>query len=290
MRKLKFVSVFVLLVLLLIVSLSVGLAQKPLPDRPDSDGSLLGNAHMESDSFEEAVQSGNADPKVQAPTAISDNEIKKEVQTLTTRWENAVLQVPGWFHIVTQHDRNKDQVGNLPNGQPIPLDYVSDTWYQLNDEGVVVAVVAMMKEMGGQLVQVGTFRDRIWRNLTLNEEWPGEAFTPRLDFGFSKEVAQVQPSALNRQEETIAGRSVLIFTIHNDFARPIQMEGYKKPITTADISAAFDPQTGQMLYLERVLVTVEGERWVAQRVDVLTVERTEPPPNTLTFLNQEVTR
>mgnify|MGYP001112394238 CR=1 FL=1 len=288
MRKLKFVSVFVLLALLLIVSLNAGLAQKPPPDRPDPDGSLS-NAHVESDSFEEAVQSGNADSKVQAPTTISDNEIE-EMQTLTTRWENAVLQVPGWFHIVTQHDRNKDQVGNLPNGQPIPLDYVSDTWYQLNDKGVTVAVVAMMKEMGGQLVQVSTFRDGIWRNLTLNEKWPGEAFTPRLDFGFSKEVAQIQPSALNRQEETIAGRSVLIFTIHDDFARPIQMEGYKKPMTNADISAAFDPQTGQMLYLERVLVTVEGERWVSQRVDVLTVERTEPPPNTLTFLNQEVTR
>jgi hypothetical protein len=77
------------------------------------------------DSYGEAMQSVDADFLTsQDLLSVSEDEVIQEMQTLVARWENAVLQGPGWFHVVTQYDRERDKIGSLPNGQPIPMDYI----------------------------------------------------------------------------------------------------------------------------------------------------------------------
>lgn len=133
----------------------------------------------------------------------------------------------------------------------------------------------------------------MWRNLTVGEAWPGSepSFALRLDFGFSNDVAQAREwgSTVSRQEESIAGRPALLFTLRDDHANPVRIAGFEKRVTSGQSMAAFDTQTGQMLYAERALIMVDGEQRVVERTNTLIVERvTEPPADVLAFLNREV--
>jgi len=226
--------------------------------------------------------------------ATDDQEtIRQAIQTLVAQWSGTVRQGSGWLHMVTHHMRDKDRVSSLPNGQAIPLNYISETWYHLNDQGQAVEVIAFMRSEDGEPVQISTFRGNIWRNLTVGEKWGGEPFTPRLDLGFSADAAQAHGwgSTLSQQTVTLAGRTALRFTMRDEFGSPLLMEGYAQPVISAERRAYFDARSGALLLLERVLVTADGKERVVERVDPITIEYgAEPPAEVLAFLQQEVTK
>jgi hypothetical protein len=230
-----------------------------------------------------------------APTP-SRNAIAEEIQALNSKWAAEFLQGGGWLHLVIQHDRNKDKVGTLPNGQPIPMDYVEETWWQLNEKNLVVAAVTFMRDETGQVVQIAIFRDGLWHNLTFSDQppTPGEAFAPDLDFGFSNDVVRSEAwgSRVSRGETlNAAGQKTVTFTIHDDFAKPKAMAGYEKDIVRGESRATFDAQSGQLLYVERVMVMADGETRTVERAEFVTVEHVNAPSQEAAeYLNQEVTK
>jgi hypothetical protein len=76
-------------------------------------------------------------------TAKAEDRFVQEVNALVTQWAASLEKDPGWIHVVARHDRNKDRAGVLTNGQPIPLDYISDTWYQIDDKKSIIARVTV---------------------------------------------------------------------------------------------------------------------------------------------------
>lgn len=236
----------------------------------------------------------DAPKQLQAVNPLDENESKtpQEIEMLVTRWSTAMMNGSGWLHVVNHYSRNRDQTGVLPNGQSVPLNYINDTWYQLNDQGLAIAVIAFMKSEDGQLQQVATFRDGVWRNLTFGDKYSGEVFAPQLDFGMGKYLAQRAQShggLVGRQEKTVDSRATVVFTAQDAFANPAVIAGYDKQAARVETSAGFDLQTGRMLYLEHIMVTPDGERRLVERVDIQMVERVSELPNEIfTFLNQEV--
>jgi hypothetical protein len=249
------------------------------------------------DSYEEAMEFIGADPADFQPPAAGDADdqetIRQAIQTLVAQWSGTVLQGSGWLHMVTHHMRDKDRVSSLPNGEAIPLNYISETWYHLNDQGQAVEVIAFMCSEDGEPVQISTFRGNIWRNLTVGEKWGGEPFTPRLDLGFSADAAQAHEwgSTLSQQMVTLAGRTALRFTMRDEFGSPLLMEGYAQPVISAERRAYFDTRSGALLLLERVLVAADGKERVVERAEPITIEYgVETPAEVLAFLQQEVTK
>lgn len=242
------------------------------------------------DGYGEVMQSVDAGFLTsQGPSFVSDDEIIREVQALVARWEEAALQSLGWFHVVTQYDREKDTVDTLPNGQPIPLDYVMESWYLLDEQGQATTAVSIMKDMNGREVQVSIFCESMWQNLTLDLQYTGEPFTPRLDFGFGQIVAQAPSwgSTLSRSEGILDDEQVLTFAIHDEFDNPVQIAGFEKPVAGGGRRAYFDPESGETIYVERVLLMADGEERVVGRSEILTWEKvTAPPANVLALLEQ----
>jgi len=226
-------------------------------------------------------------------SADEQQAILQTVQTLMAQWSDTVLQGSGWLHMVTHHMRDKDRGSSLPNGQAIPLNYISETWYRLDDQGQAVEVIAFMRSEDGEPVQISTFRGNIWRNLTVGEKWDGEPFMPRPDLGFSADAAQAREwgSTLSQQTVTLAGRTALRFTMRDEFGSPLLMEGYAQPVISAERRAYFDARSGALFLLERVLVIADGKERVVERMDPITIEYSvEPPAEVLAFLQQEVTK
>ena len=269
-----------------------------------SHGAALESTNLDAVTFEGQaageIQAAVADAPDSASESLArpasadeQQAILQTVQTLAAQWSGAVLKRNGWIHVVTHRTRDKDKVSSLPNGQAIPLNYISETWYHLDDQGQAVEVIAFMRSEGGEPVQISTFRGNIWRNLTVGEKWDGEPFMPRPDLGFSADAAQAREwgSTLSQQTVTLAGRTALRFTMRDEFGSPLLMEGYAQPVISAERRAYFDARSGALLLLERILVTADGRERVVERVDQITVQQgVEPPSDVLALLQQEVTK
>jgi hypothetical protein len=217
-------------------------------------------------------------------SAASHEAIAEEIKLLNDKWAARFLQNANWIHFVTKHDRTKDQIGPLPNGQPIPMDYIMESWWQLNEQRLVVAGVSLMRNETGDVVQVSTFRDGMWRNLTFPDQPPtfGEPFAPILDFGLYDEVLRSKAwgSQVSRSE-TIAANSQdhwITFVIHTLSAEPRTIAGYAKAVIGGQWRAAFDPESGQLLWFERVTLMADGEQRVTEHVEFMTLERVSAPP------------
>ncbi len=227
------------------------------------------------------------------PEATNEETVYQTIQTLVTRWSGAFLQGSGWLHVVTHHVRDKDERSLLPNGQTIPPNYISETWYHLNEQGQAIEVIALMRSEDGGLVQISTFRGNVWRNLTVGEKWDGEPFVPQLDLGFSADAARAQigESRLIQRTVVLKGRTVWQFAIRDERSSSLQVKGYSQPAISAERRAYLDPQSGALLLLERVLVMADGRERIIEQVEPITIEYgVDPPAEVVAFLQQEVTK
>jgi len=215
------------------------------------------------------------------PSKLAADELK----AITTQWSNSLLQGAGWVHLISQHTSDQDEGGTFPDGRPIPLSYIMDEWYQLDEQNQVVAVISIMKDHSGQPVQVGTFREGIWQNLAFGTKSEGEADL-YLDFGFSKNVEQamVRGNSFVRYEALVGDQPVVTFAIGENFDQPLNIMGYTKPVISVENQATFDLKSGQLLSLERVFVMNNGEQRVAEKTIVLTMERATTPPTEVSEL------
>jgi hypothetical protein len=213
----------------------------------------------------------------------------QEVQTLIHRWESSLLATPGWYHIVSQHERADKEVGRLPNGQPIPLDYIMDGWYKVNS-GLVEAGVFIMRDFEGAEVQKVVYRDGVIRNLTFGIEDLAEPSPLYLDFGFSRRLAETAKGThqLTRAQVMLMGRTMSVFTIESKEVLGT-IAGFDQPIIGSAYSAYFDSTDGSLVRVERTFI-IAGEPQVIETVDLLISEAVKVLPIEIQELVQSEVR
>jgi hypothetical protein len=212
-----------------------------------------------------------------------------EVQTLIHRWESSLLATPGWYHIVSQHNRADKEVGRLPNGQPIPLDYIMDGWYKVNS-GLVEAGVFIMRDFEGVEVQKSVYQDGVIRNLTFGIEHLAEPAPLYLDFGFRRSLAEITTNAhqLTRTQVMLRDKTMSVFTIESEESLDA-IAGFDQPITGSAYSAYFDSVDGSLVRVERTFV-IAGEAQVIETVDLLLSEAVKVLPIEIQELMQSEAR
>lgn len=207
--------------------------------------------------------------------------IISEVQALTTRWRESLLASPGWVH-VTLHLFSPEDHGSLPNGQPILNDRLDESWYLLDDFGMVVTSIFTMNDLDGNPFQISVVQDGVARNLTLGEENSFDSYPLELDNGFAQHAGQSPAlgNNLTRRQITLDdGRPAVQFTIREE--RP--------PAGQPNIEeeATYDPESGALLELALYKLD-NGERTIIWQVTYLAVERvSSPPAEALAYLEQE---
>jgi hypothetical protein len=158
----------------------------------------------------------------------------------------------------------------------------------------VVSTVNFMRDENGKIVQKGFLKDGFWHNLTLNETFPGESFTPSFDFGFEDEILRSQAwgGQISRSEMIVANdQSIILFTIHDPQTQPKAIAGYTQKAVGGETRAAFDAQTGRVLWVEHVLIMEDGEQRVINRAEIITLEYlSTPPQEVISLLEGGVTK
>ena len=122
----------------------------------------------------------------------ADDDLIRQIQTLVNRWEESFVSSPGWIHVIEEHGSQLNDLGDLPDGQPIPTHYIKDAWYLLDEQGLVVKAVTVRKDANGTPIQTTVFQNNMWYNLTTDEQVESMPFALRLDFGFSDNASRGQ--------------------------------------------------------------------------------------------------
>ena len=221
----------------------------------------------------------DVEPVSPEPDQVEDWQ--QEILAHLDRWMGETLSSSGWLHVVTFHDREKDQSSSLSSGQIIPEDYIKDTWYFLNEEGLVSEMVTFMTDLEGNIIQESTFSKGIWRNLTIGENWPGDPYEIRLDFGFSKDIARASKTSvfIDHYTSELDGVPVDVYTIEDIFDEPVHMEGFDKAIVSGSRTVYFDSSSGALLKAERTLTAENGTIYNVETAKFVTVEQVDAPPD-----------
>jgi hypothetical protein len=96
----------------------------------------------------------------------------------------------------------------LPDGSPIPEDYLFESWYLLDNNAKVIGGATRMLDMAGNEVQTTVYEDSVWTNLTYNFATPTESFTPSLDHGLALDLQSVglgRITSFEQKEISISG-------------------------------------------------------------------------------------
>jgi hypothetical protein len=206
-----------------------------------------------------------------------------ELSDLLDRWQAPLLAGPGWLHIL---NRIEDPAGNQMYGGL--TEYYNDSWYQLDEGGLVIAFTNTYRSPDGQVLQQAYARNGEGVNLTMGSQNP---FTPyRIDLGselYDKVFRALRAGQeIDRREITLDGRTAWLYSFGESFSPPVEIDG----ILTAALrqGEAVDAQTGALLYSEMVRMIPDGAEQLVWRHTNQAVERSpEPPGEVLSLLGQE---
>lgn len=166
--------------------------------------------------------------------------ILAEIEDLVLRHEAALTQQPGWIHW-RRHITNPEPIqATSPNDVSIPAEYISDEWYRLDENGLVVRSVYQILTMEGQELMAGIYHNGIAYDLTLGAETP-YIHTERMKFDFNFYLNAFD--AVKSEQKSILKEPV--YAADGSYLG----EGFTVEISGQTHQAVFNPETGQMLEL-----------------------------------------
>lgn len=232
------------------------------------------------------------DPGIAPQPTVDPNspegEIIQELHALVDRWQTPILLSEGWLHVAEQHDRNLADAGELASNQSLPIDYIKEGWYLLDNKGVVLEAVVWMKDQSGVVVQEVAFVKGFWLNRTTDERFEGGSFQLRLDFGFidNAERGPGWYSSLSRREVSSADGAAVLFVIRDNTGSLEESGSLSSTVSSVETRARFMPETGALQEIEVVAITDSGEEEVLTTVRYLTLESGNPPIEVLRLLEE----
>lgn len=230
-----------------------------------------------------------AQPEIVTPSPqISQETTIQVVDQYVSKFSAQMLKEKGWIHVVEQHIRGLEDVGSLPNGVPIPLNYISDSWYFIDSDGKVTKAVTYMKTLEGDIVQESAFDGKQWKNFTTGDIIVRGPYQLNLDFEFSQDISR-GPGAYDEvrsRDIELNNKQVLAVLAREDFDAPGQFAGMTEPLTSIKSEAYFDKDSGKLIYIERIGTDVDGGEHKIERAAFQAIERGDPSTEILTLLNK----
>lgn len=231
-------------------------------DAPISPQSISGMENMTLEPSKNAPMPANATrvPAQRQQNVVSRDELLTQLNNYRQKAQDQFsLAQAGWYHSTWTVD-NATGGGSMPNGEPIPAQYTSESWYYVDEEGMVIREITLMKTPEGEVFQAGAIdggkgRNSAFSDVTDNEPYP---FTDLLNGGYDEIASNVVliPAALREY----SGRVEISFV--EDYQQPVKMVGLDQEIIQSDIRFTIDPNTGLVAKREVLSTFVDGSQRV----------------------------
>lgn len=240
----------------------------------------------------EAVPPGDIVTSVGLVESPSDQEsasLAGDLVAMVARWTDPLIGKPGWIHVREEVLQDHLELGSLPDGSPIPSDYVFESWYLLDDGGFVVAGVSRMTDSNGEEIQTSVYENSAWTNLTFGFTSVEGPFKPNLDHGLTLDLTSPgRITSFDEREILADGAPAREVATFESFSAPSKFEGFPGAITRITKRAVFDRESGALKTYETVLRSEGGEELRVSLVTVLASERISAPPASVLDLFKEV--
>jgi len=212
--------------------------------------------------------------------------IAKEVKELSQQWHDA-NKMAGWIHIVSRWQLDYDEISVAPNGKIMENEFVNDEWYLLDEQGQIKKQVLIQRDINGDVIQVSALRDNTGYNLTygIKMSMPDEAFEFVWDFGFPREAIRLAGS-IEKEIISLEGKTCVLYTVTEENLSPITISEYNEPVIAIKTRACFEPDSGKMLFSDRVVIMSSGAERINPSVKLVSWETgVQPPTEVSTYLD-----
>jgi len=147
--------------------------------------------------------------------------IIKDAQVLIGKAEATYL-VAGWLHTSAQTEAFVTAQKTLPDGSPVPTKWTTDSWYRLNDKGMVLQAVTIQDTGNPATSQTSIYKDGEWTNLNLGTSDSQASYKFTFDGGFLS-AAQTfnQINTLTSEEASIQGQDAVVYTVTNLYVESV---------------------------------------------------------------------
>ncbi len=219
---------------------------------------------------------------------FSQYETVQLVNKFIDQWSSPMLSGSGWLHVVEEHHRGLEDVGALPNGHSIPINYINDSWYLLDTEGRVIKAVVYMKTLDGHVSQESVFDGKRWENITTGDVIVRGPYRLSLDFGLSQDISR-GPEAYDEVSSrylVIGSKPALAVLAREDFDAPTHVAGMTASLVSIKTEAYFDKESGEMLSIKRIGVGADGKEYEIEFTTFQTLERSSPPLEVLALISE----
>jgi hypothetical protein len=223
-------------------------------------------------------------------SSTPSNVSPTDLITLLNKKSKDITIQPGWLHVTEKatYDVDKENLGTLSNGAVVPLQYQVDTWYHINDRGLVFQYVLIQSTLDGETVQVSVYTDQVIRNLMTNTVIQKEAYSlGAMDYHFSDEMVDFTDrtgKSATLKLTKVDGHQAAIFTLDETLSEPTTTENYNQPVYGTRTIAYYDTQSGLLFRFERIRIFKDGSERTFYYTDITVEQNANPPADILDYL------
>ncbi|GAP16146.1 hypothetical protein LARV_03942 [Longilinea arvoryzae] len=198
-----------------------------------------------------------------------------EIQSLLAKRGKEIAAGAGWIHFVVH---NYDAGGTV--FAPQMQDTDSESWYQLDYQGKVIAQITHQTASDGRLLQQVVTKDGQTENRTTGEIYPYQPYAYSPDWGLLDLLFDRARSGETIEPwlETIDGRTAWVYSFADTFDPPLDF-GDVDLVARIETREAVDAESGAFLFSESVRTYADGSQKLDSRQTVTMEERVDLPPD-----------
>lgn len=199
-------------------------------------------------------------PKPPAENAISQGDLMTELGDYKLKMqENFPAGRTGWFYSIVSED-SATGGGTMPNGDVIPAQYTTESWFYADGSGMITRSITLMKALDGRGFQAAASQDGKGWNSVFGEEPTSQLYplTDLLDWAYTDIEANARsiPAAMQRYADHVE------ISFVEEYLQPLQLLNMEQEITKSESRYFIDAETGLVTKYEVLSTFVDGTQRV----------------------------
>ena len=215
-----------------------------------------------------------------APTLDLSSDPVILLERMLKNFEESIYTQTGWLHYKYTYESDLENGIVFPDDSIMPKEYVWESWYLVNEEGIVIESVTSLIDLEGSIIQQAVFANGTEYNLTFNINHTNlEDYPLLLDLGVARMMLQGYENGLPLSSETdeIDGRAVIRFILNQQYDDLNYISGSSQPVQAANMELVLDQNSGEILESKTVFILEDNTQELLQRQYDFTIEWAELP-------------
>jgi hypothetical protein len=212
----------------------------------------------------------------------TDNSVLREMQNILSR--AVLLEGPGWVHELVEIE-TAEPIAQLESGDypEQPLQYSTDAWFLLDENGYIRETVYIRKTLNGQILGVDIENGIYHFSLPQGIGGLGtDVYIAKPDFtsgelGYFDNILS-GGGQIQSESSTVNGKSCRLFVGTRNDEPPVVYSDEPLPIQTEYHSVCIDEETGGVLWIQNEVKYIDGTTRVKDTTHFFILEKVEILP------------